>query len=292
MKRILAMILALSLVCAAAGCESSSSSKDTSSTSSSQAETSETTTTSSETTTTTTTQTTTETTTTTATSQTQQTTLETIEDEKPDPAMLNTLTYKMQTDLSKKQFAIDMTMTYFNMNVPIKCRVMNENSYFSMDMSAFGGESMPTESYVIDGMSYAVNPATKTYSASQNSGNQMSGISIVDIITTGNAKFVSSREENGMVIENLSITQKTAQGTTKVTQSEITFDKATSAPKKIEAVQNGIKSTVIFNSYAVGPQEIKLPDLTGWTKVEANQGTSQLPFMTQGGGQNGTQGNQ
>ena len=290
MKKILAMILSLTLVCAVAtGCDSSSSTNDTnSSSSSSQAETtSKTTTTTSETTTTTTTMATTETTTTTA--ETQPTATQASETEKTDPAMLNTLTYKMQKSLEAKQFAIDMTMTYMTLNIPVKTKTMNDNSYFSMDMSAFGGEAMPTEIYTIDGKTYAVNPATKTYSVSDGSGNTQFNLNISNSFTSGSTKFVGKREENGMVIETLSVTQKTAQGENKVTQTEIYFDKATSTPKKIEATQNGVKSVVTFNSFVIGPQEIKLPDLTGWTKTEANQGTSPLPFLINGGGQSGAQ---
>ena len=309
MKKIIAAVVSLALVLAmATGCsDSSSSSADTANTASnSQAENSseaQTTTTTAATTTETTaesatettpqttTETTTQTTTETTTSETEQTTIETIESEKLDPAFEKSLTHKMQKTLASKQFAMELNMTYMTMNIPIKCIENGKDSYISMNMAAFGGEDTPTEIYNISGKTYAVNSAAKTYSELDGSNSQSGTVSAENIIPSGGYKFISSKEENGMIIETIEIDNMSAQGTAKKTKTEFYFDKATGLPKKIEAEQNGVKSTITFTKFEIGAKEIKLPDLTGWTKQDAGRGQSVMPFMSNGGGQSGLKNN-
>ena len=160
-----------------------------------------------------------------------------------------------------------------------------------MDMSMFGGESVPTETYVIDGKSYSLNPATKTYSVTDNSVTSDQGFSfIVDSVLPDNFRFIKSEEKDGMIAETIMTKSQTAMGTTTEAETVLYYDKNTKLLKKAEASSNGVKSVAEISKFEIGNQKIVLPDLTGWKKTEGSSAAQMQ--MTPGsiqtpGGQNG-----
>lgn len=295
MKKILAALLALTITCAvAAGCSDSSSGSDaaaSSAASSSQSDSTadgssnqDTSESQAETTTTTAETTTTTSQTTAATTLTEETTTRSPEEQ---AAFEKSYTSNMQNALKAKNFGMELTITYpmGNISIPIKFRVSGSNSYMSMDMSSFGGEAVPTETYVIDGKSYSLNPATKSYTVMENSASSDQGFSfVVDSVLPENFRFVKAEEKDGLVAETIMIKSQTAMGSSSENETVLYYDKNTKLLKKAEASSNGMKTVAEISKFEIGNQKIQLPDLTGWKQTQGSSAAQMQ--MTPGSIQN------
>lgn len=261
MKRIIAGILALSMMFSFAACGDSSSTSDSSkaSTSSSAADSSETN----------------------GQSESQAETSAVTEEssaaqtqstEAPKTGEITTFeqsyTYKFQQLSASKSYSIEMSMDYMGMKVPLKFEINKKNFHMVMDMTQFGGEAN-TETYYIDGKTYALLPSNKMYSLTEGEVNNQFADS-ADLSPNGDIQFISSTEENGMIVEKLKVTTDNPSGGKVTSDATYYYDKASGEPKKVVAAVNGMTSTIEITSFKVGEQNIVLPDLSGWTRVDAN----------------------
>lgn len=260
MKKIITAILALSMICAAAtGCSDSSSSKDTSAAgvSSSSAVSSDTS------------------------SQAEKSAVTEKNPALPDSSsekensqsqsgakFEDTFTYKLMQTTKSKTYSMSMVMDYMSVKIPLQMDINGENFHMTMDMSAMGGDK-DTETFYVDGKTYALIRAQKVYSITEGNGSAASKMT-VDLTPEGNVELISVSEENGMTVEKVKVKSQNEQGIEMTTQADYYYDKSTGTPKKIIATAAGVKSTIEITSFSDDAPEIKLPDFTGWTKVDAN----------------------
>lgn len=268
MKKILALIVALGMTTAMfAGCseDESSTAGTTSSSSSSAADTSseaesskaeDPSSSSSET----------ETTTTTSAAQQSEPDTTTSHASNPGGAVKfeDSYTYKFQQKTKEKKFAMNLKMNYMGIDMPMEFKVNGDNVYMKISASQ-GGVSYAQEYYIIDGKTYILDFTKKSYSVSTNAGGGMTGMA--DVVPEGMYEIISTKEENGMIVEQVKINQSKATGATTTSEATYYYDKATGAPKKIDVTSQGVKSTVEVTLFQQGEQSIVLPDLSGWTNT-------------------------
>lgn len=259
MKKILTAILALSMICAAVtGCSDSSSSKDTSAAGASSSSA--------------------------VSSDSSEVEKSAVTQNNPalpdssDPAensqsqsglkFEDSFTYKLMQTTKTKTYSMSMVMDYMSVKIPLSMELNGENFHLTMDMSSMGGDK-DTETYYLDGKTYALIRAQKVYSVTEGNGSNAAKMS-PDLTLEGNVELVSVKEENGMTVEKVKVKNQNEQGAEVATEATYYYDKSTGVPKKIEASASGVKSTVEITSFSDSAPEIKLPDFTGWTKVDAN----------------------
>ena len=73
-----------------------------------------------------------------------------------------------------------------------------------------------------------------------------------------------------VIVEKLKVTTDNPSGGKVTSDATYYYDKASGEPKKVVAAVNGMTSTIEITSFKVGEQNIVLPDLSGWTRVDAN----------------------
>lgn len=280
MKKILSAILALTMVCAFAGCNESSSASDISKTKESENTSSaviddstespaETSPSVSEPDDTTQPTDPTETGEVTQPTTPSDTTTSSTAEQQPSEAFKNSYTYKFQQTTKSAAYSMGMTMEYMGTKIPLTFEINGQDFHMVMNMSAFGGET-ETETYYVGGNTYALNRATKTYSVTQGESGATMQTS-PDVTPAGDVEFISSSEENGMIVEKMKITTHNASGAAVSSDATYYYDKATGEPKKVVAVSGGVTSTVEITSFKAGAPTITLPDFTGWTKIDSSQ---------------------
>ncbi len=173
-------------------------------------------------------------------------------------------TYKFQQQTAAKKFAMNLKMNYMGIDMPMEFKANGDNVYMKISASQ-GGVSYAQEYYIIDGKTYILDSTKKTYSVSTNAGGGMTGMA--DVVPEGMYEIISTKEENGMIVEQVKINQSKATGATTTSEATYYYDKATGAPKKIDVTSQGVKSTVEVTLFQQGEQSIVLPDLSGWTNT-------------------------
>lgn len=276
MKKLVALLLAISITCAFAGCSEDSSdtgAKTSSSASSSLSESSNTEESKTEeskkeetTTTTTTAQETTTTKETTA-EQTTSSEKETTKQGGSGIKFEDSYTYKFQQQSASSAFAMNMSMKYMGVEMPIEFQ-KNGNDFHLKMSASMGQVSYVQEYYVVGGKTYILDPSKKTYSETQGTNAGISGVTT--LVPEGTFEVLSSKEENGQIVEVVKVKQKSASGKESTTDATYYYDKATGAPKKIDVKSSTTSTSVNITKFEVGAQTIKLPDLTGWTKKNSS----------------------
>ena len=184
-------------------------------------------------------------------------------------------TYKFQQQSASKAFAMNMSMNYYGIEMPIEFQKNGDD--FHLKMTAASGQvSVVNDYYVIAGKTYILDAAKKSYSEYAGASANVAGVT--NLVPEGTFEVLSSKEENGQIVEAIRINQTSTDttGANKVTSVDATyyFDKATGEPRKIDVNTSGVKTSVSVTKFQVGPQTIKLPDLTGWTKKDNSAATT------------------
>ncbi len=175
----------------------------------------------------------------------------------------DTYTYKFQQQASSSALAMDLSMKYAGIDMPIEFKKNGNDFYFKMSVSQ-GQVSVVQEYYYINGTTYSLNAKNKTYTETKGTAANVG--SVTNLVPQGSFDVVSSKEENGLIAETVKIKQTSAAGKVSTAEATYYYDKASGEPKKMDVTTSGIKTTVTVTKFEVGAQTIKLPDLTGWTK--------------------------
>ncbi len=176
-------------------------------------------------------------------------------------------TYKFQQNTKEKKFAMNLKMNYMGVDMPMEFKVNGDDVYMKMSASQ-GSVSYVQEYYVVGGKMYILDSAKKTYSVSNNANGGMTGMT--NVTPEGTYEIISSKEENGMIVEEVKINQESAAGAKTTSNAKYYYDKATGEPKRIDVTAQNVKSTVEVTKFEQGAQTITLPDLSGWTNKSAS----------------------
>lgn len=182
-----------------------------------------------------------------------------------DPAMKfeDSYTYKFQQQLMTKTFSLQMEQEIMGTDSKIEL-VMNGNDFLMRDISDNTSSDQESAYYGIGNVVYMLDGANKQYAKYEGS-NDISDTA--NPVPEGKYEVLSQTEQGGLIAEKLRVTDTNSMG--KEVTSEVTYyyDKASGAPKKMEGTDGGVTQTVTILKFEVGPQTIKLPDLTGWTDI-------------------------
>ena len=192
----------------------------------------------------------------------------------------NTLTKAYCDSLEARKFKIKMSTTSDNGDDSVATVEMNGDNY----CLSIGEGEMKTDLYVIDGVTYVLKYADKTYSKQEHLDSLLMSIKPTDYamgIEEG-YKFISSETtDDGLICETYyapdlfsgEIPTNAEDGN--VTEYKYYFKPDGTYPEKVVMSAYGMVQTTIFESFTLDAGEIVLPDLEGWTDdTEAEASTS------------------
>ncbi len=171
--------------------------------------------------------------------------------------------YKFMQKLDTEPFEMEVVLDFMGTKMTSLMRKNSEATY-AQTTSLLDGEI--EETYTIGGKSYVLNPSKKTY---HEEADEAGADSILSMMFAEGASYevVSTNEDSGLIIERIKITEKDGDQT-KTSEGTFKFSKATGILVSVENENSEIKIAVEIKSFKVGPQEIKLPDLSDWTKED------------------------
>ncbi len=171
--------------------------------------------------------------------------------------------YKFLQKIDNEPFEMDAEMKSIIMNVSFQMRKNKDASYIKTT-SANGTE----ETYTVGGKTYVLDAEKKTYRIDPDASGPQS--IIANMTAEGNSyEVVNTNEDSGMIIEHIRITEK-GEDDPMISEYIFKFSKQGDL-LFIEDSYGGNIMSLKVNKFETGPQEIKLPDLTGWTEEKDDE---------------------
>ena len=171
--------------------------------------------------------------------------------------------YKFLQKLDTESFETEIELNFMGGKTTSLIK-KNSEAMYAKTTSPLDGEV--EETYKVGGKTYVLNPAEKTYREE----NGVEGIgSILSLMLADDTRYevISTDENSGLIIERIKMITKDGDQE-KSSESVFRFSKATGALVSTESENGGMKMSAEFKSFKTGPLEIKLPDLSDWTKED------------------------
>ena len=169
--------------------------------------------------------------------------------------------YKFMQKLETESFETEIELDFMGGKTTSLIKKNNEAMY-AKTTSPLDGED--EETYKVGGTTYVLNPTEHTY---REETDETADFLSVLFSNSVSYEVISTTEENGLIVERIKITEKEGDNP-KSSESIFRFNKETGDLVSTESENGGMKMSAIIKSFKTGPLEIKLPDLSDWTKED------------------------